>query len=313
MLTHGRRRSGLTVLSVNALRRVRRSMARGESERGPLSRAEILDAALDLAEEHGLDMLSLDQSGAGIGVSAMSLYEHIDDTDHVLDPMGDHPLRAMPRRVTRSPAGGSRPSENSPVRSALRPAHPMSAPLLLTRCLNSRALMPVVEVSLATLEEAGLDERDRVRIMGALVAILIGTLVRKVDAAATVAADSTSMAVSSVRAWCESGLPRSSRGLHPGHAHHEGRKQMTITILETGTVAIRPAHRTQPATRPVLLRRARVLADRQWTQPLPINTYLIDHVDGPVLVDTGESPRATASPSCSWATPPRIRICSMRS
>lgn len=68
---------------------------------------------------------------------------------------------------------------------------------------------------------------------------------------------------------------------------------MSITILETGTVAIRPSHRTQPAGRPVLLRRARVLTDRRWTAPLPINTYLVDHPEGPILFDTGESPRAS--------------------
>ncbi|MFM9376913.1 N-acyl homoserine lactonase family protein [Gordonia sp. VNK21] len=67
----------------------------------------------------------------------------------------------------------------------------------------------------------------------------------------------------------------------------------TITVLETGTVAIRPSHRTQSARRPVLLRRARVLTDRRWTRPLPINTYLIEHADGPVLFDTGESPLAS--------------------
>lgn len=68
---------------------------------------------------------------------------------------------------------------------------------------------------------------------------------------------------------------------------------MGITILQTGTIRIRPSHRNQSAGLPVLLRRANVLLDRSWTDPLPINTYLIDHPDGPVLVDTGESPHAT--------------------
>ncbi|MGW0037710.1 N-acyl homoserine lactonase family protein [Gordonia sp. NPDC003376] len=68
---------------------------------------------------------------------------------------------------------------------------------------------------------------------------------------------------------------------------------ISIDILETGTVAIRPSHRTQSASRPVLLRRARVLTDRRWTAPLPINTYLIRHPEGAILVDSGESPHVS--------------------
>lgn len=65
-----------------------------------------------------------------------------------------------------------------------------------------------------------------------------------------------------------------------------------VSILETGTIRIRPSHMAQPASRPVALRRLRVLADRRWTDPIPINTYLIEHPDGPILFDTGESPHA---------------------
>ena len=68
---------------------------------------------------------------------------------------------------------------------------------------------------------------------------------------------------------------------------------ITVSILQTGTIRIRPSHRTQTANRPVLLRRLRVLTERRWTPPLPINTYLIEHPEGLILVDSGESPRAS--------------------
>jgi N-acyl homoserine lactone hydrolase len=68
---------------------------------------------------------------------------------------------------------------------------------------------------------------------------------------------------------------------------------ITVSILETGTIRIRPSTRTQTAKRPVPLRRLRVLADRRWTPPLPINTYLIEHPEGPILFDSGESPHAS--------------------
>ena len=67
-----------------------------------------------------------------------------------------------------------------------------------------------------------------------------------------------------------------------------------VSILQTGTIRIRPSQRTQSASRPVALRRLKVLlGGRSWTEPLPINTYLIDHPDGPILFDAGESPHVT--------------------
>ena len=92
---------------------------------------------------------------------------------------------------------------------------------------------------------------------------------------------------------------------------------ITVTILETGTIRIRPSHRCQRASRPVPLRRLRVLTDRRWTQPLPINTYLVDHPEGPILWDCGESPhaaergffpstsRSSTRPSTSGSAPTR--------
>lgn len=35
------------------------------------------------------------------------------------------------------------------------------------------------------------------------------------------------------------------------------------------------------------------MADRHWTEPLPIYAWLVEHDDGPILVDTGETARAT--------------------
>ena len=80
--------------------------------------------------------------------------------------------------------------------------------------------------------------------------------------------------------------------------------RQTVTILETGTIRIRPSHRTQSARGPVALRRLKVLfGDRRWTEPLPINTYLVDHPDGPILFDTGESPHATDKGWLPWWQP----------
>ncbi|KAL2152863.1 hypothetical protein VTH82DRAFT_4018 [Thermothelomyces myriococcoides] len=41
----------------------------------------------------------------------------------------------------------------------------------------------------------------------------------------------------------------------------------------------------------VLSRRLRSFLDRRWTESLPIGVFLVSHPDGPILFDTGESPR----------------------
>lgn len=68
---------------------------------------------------------------------------------------------------------------------------------------------------------------------------------------------------------------------------------IAVSILQTGSIRIRPSQLTQSAAKPVILRRLKMLfGDRAWTEPLPINAYLVDHPDGPILIDTGESPHA---------------------
>ena len=42
-------------------------------------------------------------------------------------------------------------------------------------------------------------------------------------------------------------------------------------------------------------RRLAILLDRQWTQPLPIYTYLVEHDEGLILLDSGESARSAAT------------------
>src|SRR5262245_54870087 len=43
---------------------------------------------------------------------------------------------------------------------------------------------------------------------------------------------------------------------------------------------------------PVWRRRLAMLTDREWTEPLPIYTYLIEHDEGLILLDCGETSKA---------------------
>ncbi len=51
---------------------------------------------------------------------------------------------------------------------------------------------------------------------------------------------------------------------------------------------------SQPANRPVWLRRLRVLADIFWSNPFPVQVFLISHPEGHILYDTGLSPHSNS-------------------
>src|SRR4051794_41558985 len=61
---------------------------------------------------------------------------------------------------------------------------------------------------------------------------------------------------------------------------------MRIHSFSTGHVRVRPNQVRGRGTGP--LRLANVLRDHDWTPPLPIHAWAIEHPEGVILVDTGE-------------------------
>ncbi|NNC93841.1 MAG: TetR/AcrR family transcriptional regulator [Acidimicrobiia bacterium] len=57
--------------------------------RVPLSRERVLAAAIALADESGLESLSMRKLGQSLGVEAMSLYNHVANKDEILDGIVD--------------------------------------------------------------------------------------------------------------------------------------------------------------------------------------------------------------------------------
>lgn len=57
--------------------------------RDALTPERIVDAALALADAHGLEALTMRRLGAALGVKAMSLYRHVASKDALLDTLGD--------------------------------------------------------------------------------------------------------------------------------------------------------------------------------------------------------------------------------
>ena len=65
-------------------------MARSSrTRRGPLNRERVLRAAMELADEEGLEALTMRSLGERLGVEAMSLYNHVANKEDVLDGLVD--------------------------------------------------------------------------------------------------------------------------------------------------------------------------------------------------------------------------------
>jgi N-acyl homoserine lactone hydrolase len=66
---------------------------------------------------------------------------------------------------------------------------------------------------------------------------------------------------------------------------------MKIHAIQTGTVAIRPNQRQAKGTG--YDRLFNTLTDHRWTEPLPIYAWVIEHPEGVIVVDTGETARTS--------------------
>jgi AcrR family transcriptional regulator len=129
-------------------------MATQPQRRFPLSRDRILTAALELADEGGIESLSMRKLGQALGFEAMSLYNHVANKDDLLDGLLDLVLAECDRP---SPAGdwdaAIRTSAIS-VHAALR-RHPWSCPLLMAPGRVRPARLRYMDLLLARLREAG--------------------------------------------------------------------------------------------------------------------------------------------------------------
>lgn len=65
---------------------------------------------------------------------------------------------------------------------------------------------------------------------------------------------------------------------------------MKIHAIQTGTVQVHERQRSGAGHG--VFRFVNTLMDTEWTEGLPIYAYLIEHPEGPILVDTGETARA---------------------
>jgi AcrR family transcriptional regulator len=126
-----------------------------------ISREEVLQASLAIADAEGLDAVTMQAVARRLGVTPMALYRHVASKADLLDALVEGLLTELS-----PPAGGLPPPDDRPPRERLRAMgrsirevarrHPSLFPLLLQRPAVTPESRRVRDSVCAALEEAGL-------------------------------------------------------------------------------------------------------------------------------------------------------------
>jgi AcrR family transcriptional regulator len=146
--------------------------------RTPLSRDRVAAAALELIDREGLDALSMRKLGSALGVEAMSLYNHVENKDDLLDAVSEVLHREILARYDR-PAASTWQDRARSLAFAywhLAQAHPNAFAIVGTRPVASPAGIAVLGEAVRLFADAGFDERQASVMFHTAAAWLVGAI-----------------------------------------------------------------------------------------------------------------------------------------
>jgi AcrR family transcriptional regulator len=120
----------------------------------PLSRERVLSTALHLADEEGIEALSMRKLAEVLGVKAMSLYNHVANKDDLLDGIVDRVISEIEVPDLRLDwKAAMRRRANSAHEVLLR--HPWATMPIVSRINVGSAMLRYVDATLGCLVKAG--------------------------------------------------------------------------------------------------------------------------------------------------------------
>lgn len=130
--------------------------------RAPLSRERVLRAAVAVADEHGVESLTMRRLGERLGAEAMSLYHYVANKDDLLDGVVEMIAREVGEAVGRIDA----PSRGAAWKSAMRLRiltarevflrHPWAPGVFQTRSTTPLAVLRYYDALLGIMRDGGL-------------------------------------------------------------------------------------------------------------------------------------------------------------
>ena len=145
------------------------------ARREPLTKDRIVEAALHVMDAEGLDAVTMRRIGRELGVEAMSLYNHVEDKDEILDAVTERVMTEYeyPEWTGDWVQDGRAMSHEW---RRLLSLHPSVCQLLAERHkpLEGLAAFGAMDAALGLLRSAGLSDRDAAQAFNALGSYILG-------------------------------------------------------------------------------------------------------------------------------------------
>jgi len=138
------------------------------------TRAEIIEAALELIDEGPADSFTMRRLASHLGINPMTIYGYVADKDEIIEAAT---LLAVERvHVERAADASRRDRLRAAVHDLYRVSvlHPKLARMVIGRGARAPGLFRTREEILRLLFEAGLEERDALRSLGVLTYYALG-------------------------------------------------------------------------------------------------------------------------------------------
>ena len=150
-------------------------------QREPLSRDRIIATALDLADEGGVNTISMRRIGQRLGVEAMSLYNHVANKDEILDGLAEIVLGKIEVPSSDDDWKDGMRRRTTSARDVFR-RHPWAMGLVETHSQStSPQRLGYHDAILGVLRNAGFDDRLAMRAFSILDAYIFGFILQELN------------------------------------------------------------------------------------------------------------------------------------
>lgn len=139
-----------------------------------IDRDTVLAATLALADDEGLDAVTMQRVAARLGVTAMALYRHVGTKADLLDGVVERMLGELPAPPARARTWQAQLVAMSEGLRAVARRHPSVFPLLLLRPAATPAARAVTSRVLDVLRAAGVPARDLARVERLISTLALG-------------------------------------------------------------------------------------------------------------------------------------------
>lgn len=153
-----------------------------------LHRDQVLEAAVELADESGLEAVTMRTVASRLGAEAMSLYRHVENKDDLLDGMVDLVHAEIELPVPQEAWVPAMRARAVSARSALK-RHPWAIGIMESRMRPGPANLRHHDAVLAVLLTAGLSSAAATRIFNLLDSYIFGFAIQEASLPVSTPAD----------------------------------------------------------------------------------------------------------------------------